>query len=307
MLNKIYLQGDLPQSPAGEKPKQAATVILVRPSDDNELEILLACRHSGQSFMAGAFVFPGGQLEQADYSEDILPHLLVSADFHPQALLQDDTLAPHEARSFFVAAIRETFEEAGILLGGDESGNFINFNCNKTSARFTSYRNAINSSNFTFNEVVRKEKIFLYPEALIPYSHWITPQSTAKRFDTRFFLACLPQNQHPVSDSAELTELMWITPQNALRMQLSKEIRLMPPTLKTIIELAQFSGIDDLIATAKNRIIYPILPQEFEKGVKLPHDPEYSLKQHKRPANQNEPSRVIWEDGLWKAVFHKQT
>jgi 8-oxo-dGTP pyrophosphatase MutT (NUDIX family) len=306
LLNKIYLQGDQPAAPAGEKPKEAATVILVREAKEDSWEIFLARRHRRQSFMAGAFVFPGGQLEPSDGDPELACHLEAPDIFNPQALLQDSGLTPDKARCFFVAAIRETFEEAGILLAGDESGNYVRFHSEEDIARYASHRRALNSGEISFTEFIRKERIFLFPEALIPYSHWITPQSAAKRFDTYFFLARLPRGQEPVSDCAELTELLWVTPQDALLLQSSREISLMPPTLKTILELAKFSSIEELFTAAKNRIIYPILPREFEKGVKLPHDPEYDLAQYRRPANPSEPCRIIMEDGVWRAAFYEE-
>ncbi len=154
-------------------------------------------------------------------------------------------------------------------------------------------------------EVLRIENIFLFPDALIPYSHWITPEGEKKRFDTRFFLARLPQGQKTVSDYNELTEFIWVTPQNALDMHHARKIILMPPTLKTVMELSHFADIDELFAAAKKRIFYPILPQIFEQGIKLPHDPEYSIEQYRRPPNPDEPSRIIAEEGVWKAAYYK--
>ena len=302
MLNKIYLQGDPPASSTTKKPKEAATVILVRQALDDSWEIFLARRHRHQSFMAGAFVFPGGQLENSDGDPELCG--LLADDFHPQALLQNNSLTEDAARGFFVAAIRETFEEAGILLAGDSCGNFISLQQEEVIARFSGYRRDLNSHQLSFQEIIHRENLFLFPNALIPYSHWITPESAAKRFDTYFFLARLPRGQEAVSDCAELTELLWVSPQNALQMHFSGKISLMPPTLKTITELAKFSSIEELLAAAKTRIIYPILPQEFAAGVKLPHDPEYDLLQYKRPANPDEPCRIIIEDGIWKAVFY---
>jgi 8-oxo-dGTP pyrophosphatase MutT (NUDIX family) len=304
LLNKLYLPGDRLAPPAEENPKEAATVILVRQAKDS-WKIFLARRHRGQSFMAGAFVFPGGRLEQSDSDPELACYMEAPGIFNPQALLQDAGLTPDLARAFFAAAIRETFEEAGILFACDEKGNFITFRNDEDVARVAAHRRALNSGQMSFAEIIRKEKIFLFPEALIPYSHWITPKIAAKRFDTRFFLARLPEGQEPVSDCAELTELLWVAPREALLMQSSGKITLMPPTLKTVMELAEFESIDELFAAAKKRVIYTILPQEFEKGVKLPHDPEYGLEQYRRPANPTEPSRIILEDGVWRAAFYE--
>jgi 8-oxo-dGTP pyrophosphatase MutT (NUDIX family) len=305
LLNKIYLQGDPPSSSTAEMPKEAATVILVRPSSEEGWEIFLARRHRRQSFMAGAFVFPGGKLEDSDSDPEFCRFL--ADDFQPQALLQDNTLTEDAARGFFVAAIRETFEEAGILLAGSARGNFISLRQEEVIARFSGYRRDLNNNQISFLEMLRREKLVLFPDVLIPYSHWITPQSAAKRFDTRFFLAILPRGQKAVSDCAELTEILWASPPSALQMHFSRKISLMPPTLKTITELAKFRSIEELFAVARKCSIYPILPQEFDKGVKLPHDPEYTLEQYRRPANPSEPCRIIMEDGVWKAVCYNDS
>ncbi len=287
-------------------PRDAATVILVRTLNDGSWELFLARRHRRQSFMAGAFVFPGGQLEKSDCESEISSLVFAADGFHPQVLLQDGSLTPDRALGFFVAAIRETFEEAGIFLAGDSKGNFITFHQEEALTRFAAHRQALNSASISFADILRKEKILLFPDALIPYSHWITPEGEGKRFDTRFFLARLPEGQKTVSDYSELTEFLWVTPQNALSMHYARKIILMPPTLKTVMELTQFSSVDELFAAAKRRILYPILPQIFEQGVLLPHDPEYGLEQYRRPANPDEPSRIIAEDGVWKAVFCKR-
>jgi len=286
-------------------PRDAATVILVRTLNESSWELFLARRHRRQSFMAGAFVFPGGQLEKSDCESELSSLVLAADSFHPEDLLQDNSLTPDRARGFFIAAIRETFEEAGIFLAGDSNGNFINFQQEEAFARFTAHRQALNLGEISFADVLRKENILLFPDALIPYSHWITPEGETKRFDTRFFLAELPQGQETVSDYKELTEFLWVTPQNALAMHLSRKIILMPPTLKTVMELTSFASVDELFAAAKKRILYPILPQIFAQGVKLPHDPEYGLEQYRRPANPDEHSRIIAEDGVWKAVCYK--
>lgn len=285
--------------------RDAATVILVRAINDGSWELFLARRHRRQSFMAGAFVFPGGQLEESDCEAELSSLILAADSFHPQALLQDNGLTPDRARGFFIAAIRETFEEAGIFLAGDDNGSFVTFQQEEDLARFSAYRKALNGAEISLADILRKEKILLFPDALTPFSHWITPEGEKKRFNTRFFLARLPRGQETVADCNELTEFIWVTPQNALSMHVSRKIILMPPTLKTVMELAQFASLAELFAAAKKRILYPILPQIFAQGVLLPHDPEYGLEQSRRPANPDEPSRIIAEDGVWKAVCYK--
>ena len=287
--------------------KDAATVILIRPSKSGDWVIFLARRHQKQTFMAGAYVFPGGQLEETDNDPQLENYIKTADVFDPCRLLQDSSLPREKALGFFIAAIRETFEEAGILLGGKTTGNFVSFHDEKVLKRFNDYRRELNSSQITLAEIARKENIFLFPDTLIPYSHWITPEFEKKRFNTRFFLAKLPPGQTPLADAMELTESLWVTPQKALEMHRQKEIILMPPTLKTIEELSAFRNIDELFSAAKTKIIYPILPQLTGNSLKLPHDPEYSIDAYKRPLNPNEPSRILVENGVWKTAYYNET
>jgi 8-oxo-dGTP pyrophosphatase MutT (NUDIX family) len=284
--------------------RDAATVILIRPSKSDDWEIFLARRHQNQTFMAGAYVFPGGQLEETDDDPQIGNYIKTADVFDPRRLLQDSSLSDEKARGFFIAAIRETFEEAGILLGGKTTGDFVSFHDEKVLKRFNNYRHQLNASQITLAEIARKEEISFFPDALIPYAHWITPEFEKKRFSTRFFLAKLPLCQTPVADAMELTESLWVTAQEALEMNRRKEIILMPPTLKTIEELSAFRDIDDLFSTVKTKIIYPILPQLAGKILKLPHDPEYSIDVYKRPVNLREPSRILAENGVWKTAYY---
>jgi 8-oxo-dGTP pyrophosphatase MutT (NUDIX family) len=285
--------------------RDAATVILIRPSKSGDWEIFLARRHQNQTFMAGAYVFPGGQLEETDEDPQLENHIKTADVFDPCRLLQDSSLPGEKARGFFIAAIRETFEEAGILLGGKSPGNFVLFHDEKVLERFNDYRHQLNASQTTLAGIAQKEEISFFPDALIPYAHWITPEFEKKRFSARFFLAKLPLGQTPVADAMELTESLWVTPQKALEMHRRKEIILMPPTFKTIEELSAFRDIDDLFSAAKTKIIYPILPQLQGNILKLPHDPEYSIDDYKRPMNLSEPSRILIENGVWKTAFYK--
>ena len=284
--------------------KDAATVILVRSGISDVWEIFLARRHQKQAFMAGAYVFPGGQLEETD-SDPQLENYIKTADlFDPCRLLQDNNLPKEKARGLFITAIRETFEEAGILLGGKTTGNFVSFYNQEVLKRFNDYRPDLNASQITLAEIAQKEKILLFPDTLIPYAHWITPEFEKMRFNTRFFLAQLPPCQTPVADTVELTESLWVTPQKALEMQRERKILLMPPTLKTIEELSAFKDIEELFSATKKKIIYPILPQLAGNSLKLPHDPEYSIEAYKRPPNPDEPSRIISENGVWKTAYY---
>lgn len=288
-------------------PKDSATVILVRRAQGKAPEVFLARRHATQSFMAGVYVFPGGQLEPAD--ADIAETKLLSANaaFQPHALLQDNTLTSEMALGFYICAIRETFEETGVLFARNASDDSIDFGNAIIQARFAAYRQPLNEGRITLAEIIRKEDLVLMPEMLTPYAHWITPEIAPQRFTTRFFLAEMPlHGQSAVTDKDELTSSLWATPRDALEIYAAGKIAMMPPTLKTLEEMSEFSTIDELFAAARNRKIYPIMPQPMKGGLKLPHDPEYSIEKYKQPARPGETSRFLMADGIWQSgVFHE--
>ncbi|MDP2853313.1 MAG: NUDIX domain-containing protein [Smithellaceae bacterium] len=280
-------------------PKESTTVILVRKNDAGLGEVFLARRHQRQSFMAGAYVFPGGQVDAADSDLGLSRYISATDNFTPQTILQDASLTEELAQSLFVCAIRETFEETGVLFA-QTGGIFIQLDSGQEIVRFAHYRQELNRGKISLQDIAAKENLFFACHALIPYAHWITPEIVPKRFSTRFFLARLPDGQTATTDSDELTDFLWVTPGDALQMQLNKEIMLMPPTLKTVEELAAFADIDELFEHTRHRTIYPILPEAAANILLLPHDPEYGIAKYKRPARPNEPSRFISVDGIWQ-------
>jgi hypothetical protein len=141
---------------------------------------------------------------------------------------------------------------------------------------------------------------------MVPYAHWITPFVEKKRFDTRFFLARVPDGQVPLHDAVEMTESLWIHPDRALDAYRLREIRLMPPTLKTLTELCRFGDTTALFQVARGRRIVPILPQACSLDgmatLLLPHDPAYGIDGFRQPPRPDEPSRIVFRDKLWQLI-----
>ena len=293
----------MPEPMQPSVPRESATVILVRGNSAGSWEVFLARRHRNSSFMAEAYVFPGGQVAHADTDARINSHISSPDGFHPPALLQDDHLSPETAQSFFICAIRETFEEAGVLVAKTSGGHFIKRDPYQDHTRYTAYRRELNAGGTTLLNIAQKENLLFPLENLIPYAHWITPEIMPKRFRTFFFLVRLPEGQTTTTDCSELTDSLWAAPGDILKMYYNREILLMPPTIKTLEELAAYADIDALFAETRGRAIYPILPEPGDNILKLPHDPEYSIEKYKQPARLNEPSRIFATDGLWKTGF----
>jgi 8-oxo-dGTP pyrophosphatase MutT (NUDIX family) len=279
-------------------------VILLRDRVEGPYEVFLMRRGRNQAFMGGAHVFPGGRLEEADADPELAACVggLCAAD--AKRLLQETDLPEATALGLFVAAIRETFEEAGVLLARDLHGSTVDLSAPETAARFAACRLELHENRMTLRELARREGLLYAPDLLIPYSHWITPEIETRRFDTRFFLARLPEGQIPVHDRMELTESRWLTPAFALTEHAAGRIVLMPPTLKTIEELLSFSDTARLFAAARSQRIPAILPDAFwtadSFGIRLPHDSEYTLSACKQPPHPGGSTRIVMEGGIWK-------
>jgi len=288
-------------------PLDSATIILLREAIGEHFEIYLMRRHRNHKFMGGAYVFPGGKLDK----EDCIPELFTYGNSlsieEVKQSLQEPDIPEEKAFGLFFNAIRETFEEAGILFAYKSSGEIINFSDADTRQKFAGYRLQIYEKKLSLYNLAKMENLQYSLDLLSPYSHWITPEIESKRFNTRFLLGIAPMGQVAAHDNMEMTESKWITPSNALKEHNTGKILLMPPTLKTIEELNEFHSTDSLIDSTKSRKINIILPQAFIDGeifgVKLPHDPDYTIKEFKIPLRPGEPSRIAMRDGKWRTEY----
>ncbi|MBU2053784.1 MAG: NUDIX hydrolase [Proteobacteria bacterium] len=305
METKGIFSGNGGESRVDKAPRDAATVILLCDRTDGTYEVFLMRRHRNQAFMGGAFVFPGGHLDAADADPGLAACIGGLSPADARRLLQEPDIPETTALGLFMAAIRETFEEAGILLARDAAGRPVDLAEPETAARFADYRLELHGGRLSLAEMARRENLRYAPDLLVPYSHWITPEIEARRFDTRFFLARFPERQVAVHDRMELTESLWMTPAAALAEHGAGRIVLMPPTLKTIEELLAFSSTEGLFTAARSRRIHPILPEVFRTadsfGIRLPSDSEYSRVARKQQACPGETTRIVMKDGIWKA------
>ena len=287
-----------------KKPLDSATVILTRESSQGQFKVFLMRRRRDQDFMGGAFVFPGGRLDEADCDLDLVPHTRGFTGAEAKRCLQAPDLPEEKALGLFFTALRETFEESGILLAYDTSGQIIDLAEGETAGRFAGYRLQIYDHRLSLRELAEQERLVFAPDLLTPYSHWITPEIESKRFSTRFFLARQPPEQIPFHDTIEMTKSQWLTPSTAIEQQNEGQILLMPPTLKTLEELNEFDSLDDLFLAARSREIRTILPEAFMTddgfGVRLPHDPEYKIEAYKQPPRPEETSRIVMRGDRWR-------
>ena len=293
-------------------PKNAATVILLRDKEPEGLEVFLLKRHEKSSFMGGNFVYPGGRVDRDDGSLEICS-LSKGITFEEAQKILGGITSPEESFAYWIAGIRELFEEAGILLAYDQSGNLFQFKNRDEQERFLNYRNSLHQGKMTICQMAQKEKLLLALEQLRYYAHWITPEARSERFDTRFFLARYPLGQEASHDQKETTAGVWLTPWKALEENLKGEVILSPPTLKTLEDLSRFKSIDDIFSSLKEREIHPILPilTKIPSGplIIFPWDLEYEIFQkgqipvhldHGLPSQPGDnTTRLILKEGIW--------
>jgi 8-oxo-dGTP pyrophosphatase MutT (NUDIX family) len=236
------------------KPRDAATLILLRNSDrpGGGIEVLLLRRHAQSAFLPGAHVFPGGVVEEADFAPEIAAPLCQGLSFDQAHRIIEDVSPPERSLGFFVAAIREAFEESGILLA--HSQRSID---ERRMMRLGGYRAEVHANPSNFVSRLREEGLNLATDALFYFAHWITPEVLPIRFDARFFVAAAPSGQEASPDGKETVQARWISPQDALEEHRKGMLKLAPPTFHSLSGLAEFRTADEAIASTYGKRIEP--------------------------------------------------
>jgi 8-oxo-dGTP pyrophosphatase MutT (NUDIX family) len=235
------------------QPRNASTVVLLRPAAGGKFEILLTRRPAQMRFLGGCYVFPGGAVHQDDYSPRVLERCRGLSGNDARKILASSH-DPEQALGHWVAVARELFEEVGVLLCVTESGDDIDGREQRATDRIELKRQAIVKNELDFGSFLESENLFCDLSRSIYFDHWVTPEIYSMRFDTRFYLAKLPQNQTPLTCSEEVTESLWVAPQDALLRIHRRDFPLLPPTTTVLAELAEIESWDAL------RSKYP-LPQ----------------------------------------------
>lgn len=230
--------------PASAPILPAATILVLR--DDPEFEVLMVQRHHQIEFASGALVFPGGKTHQGDHDPA-----------WAEACVGWDEVEP-EQRPLRIAAVREVFEEAGLLLGATRPLD--------PSACELSVRQAVDRGELPFLKVVRDldEKVDL--TALTVFARWITPPLTPKRYDTWFYVARAPADQLALCDGRETVDAVWIPPAEAVRMALSGERKVVFPTRMNLQLLAEARSAEDAIARSQARRLVTVEPKVEERA-----------------------------------------
>lgn len=259
--------------PSPATPAPAATLVLLRDRSGGGVEALLIERHRASKFAGGDFVFPGGKVEADDHHARAI-EACVGPDATEAARVLGVAAGP-DALGYWVGAIREAFEEVGVLLAYHEpNGRFVT-----TDARFEEYRRACHKDSNAFWAMVTAERLRLATDRLVYFAHWITPEEQPIRFDTRFFATEMPAGQEAVADEGEIVGVRWVTPREAVEAKVRGEMSLRLPTLKNLELFDGASSARAALARLAGRRVSPIRPRVIFEGttrrVLLPGDPRY--------------------------------
>jgi 8-oxo-dGTP pyrophosphatase MutT (NUDIX family) len=225
-----------------QKPRRAATVLLLRPVQPNGVEVFLTRRPDETAFLGGMYCFPGGAVQKDDCSAAMLRlcYGLSPADARRRISAH---LSPAEALGFWVAGVRELFEEAGVLLAVDSSGQPRPAAQERGHNLFEKHA-ALLQKTLSFRSLLESEKLLCDASRLVYFSHWQTPEQSTIRFDTRFFLAALPEDQTALPTSPEVPHSLWVTPDRALELFAKNELPLIFPTFASLRTLADFDSLE---------------------------------------------------------------
>lgn len=226
-----------PHQPA--LPLPAATVLLLR-EREGQLEVFMVRRNSGMAFMPGALVFPGGRVDIGDCDRSLRPLCGDVGDISDREL------------AYRIAAVREAFEEAGVLLARDETGAFV---CGKRLDRLATYRPLLEKDQITIGDFLREEKLTLACDLMAFCAHWVTPTDHRMRFDTHFFLAPTPDDHLGMHDGWESVDSLWVSPADVLAQKDNSDWYILPPTEVNLRLLLRSQTVEGAIALARGEDI----------------------------------------------------
>ena len=267
--------------------RPASTVVLLRQA--HPFDVFLVQRSDSIAFMGGAHVFPGGRVDTADHIEDI--DALGEGTTAASARMFD--VSAGVAVAHHVAALRELFEEAGVLLARPLA---------TPPARLAEYRRDLLAGTTAFADIIRREHLRLALDELAYFAHWVTPEIETRRFDTRFFLARAPEGQTPVHDDGETSHSEWLAPLDAIERSRDGRISLPPPTWTTLSMLAKFDSLDAVFDWARRKAIPRVQPRFEKRGDQTllfyPGDPMYPPVEGFDAAD----TRFVLENRRWRPI-----
>jgi 8-oxo-dGTP pyrophosphatase MutT (NUDIX family) len=236
------------------EPKLAATVILLRErthdlesDDDCEFEVFMAKRHEKARFMSEHHVFPGGSIDEQDSTKKSITKLVGMN----KTIINNLKDICDDPSNLWIAAIRELFEEAGILIATKKSENSLG-KIETKPKKLKKYQKKLQKNQITMTDVLTKEDLYYSAKNLTYFGRFITPEISPIRFDTQFFLCKFPRKQNINLFKDELTESLWGTPKQLIKNYKKKQIKLIFPQYSTLKRLKQFKTIQELFENSRN-------------------------------------------------------
>lgn len=220
-------------------PRPSATIVIVRPRDECP-EVLLVRRRAGDAF-GDSYAFPGGVVDH----DESAAHVVCDGRTADEA---DRILDVADGLDYYSAAIRELFEETGILLARDNRGNWADSRPEDDQSR-----KAVDRGELGWAEFLRRESLCMAGDALHYFAYWETPKMLPKRWKTRFFIAELPDGQVATHDGSEITDVRWLCPAEALELNGKGELPMPFPTVRTLVDLADFRTVDEMVDWARRQ------------------------------------------------------
>ena len=268
--------------------RPASTVVLLRPAEP--VEVFLVRRSDSIAFMGGAHVFPGGRVDATDRLDDIE----ATSDGMTAAVARMSDVPADVAVAHHVAALRELFEEAGVLLARPLTA--------RSTSQLERHRRELLAGTVAFADIIRAERLRLALDELAYFAHWVTPEIETRRFDTRFFIARAPDGQTPVHDEGETSHSEWLAPLAAIEQCRSGMISLPPPTWTTLSMLSRFGSIEEVLTWARTKPIPRVQPRFERRGDQTllfyPGDPMYPPVEGFDAAE----TRFVLENRRWRPV-----
>jgi len=227
------------------KPKQAATVILLRPAEPKGFEVFLTRRPDGMPFLGGMYCYPGGTVSKEDCRAAMIARTVGRTPKQARQII-GAAFTPEEAIGLWIAAVREVFEEVGVLLAADAPGVKMAMTPER-AARLALRHGELSAKTLSFAALLEREQLYCDLASLGNFSSWQTPGQFAMRFDTRFFLAAMPQGQTPLPTSYEVAHSVWLTPDRAMQLFSRNELPMIFPTFASLRALADFDTLDSVL------------------------------------------------------------
>lgn len=239
------------------EPRNAATVVLTRAGEHGP-EVYLLRRQTSMAFAGGMCVFPGGGVDQRDFD-----HTIAWAGPDPADWADRLGVDEHLARALVCAAVRETFEESGVLLAGPSADSVI---ADTTGDDWEADRQALEARELAFTEFLDRRGLVLRTDLLGVWSGWLTPIFEPRRYRTWFFVAALPEGQRTRDVSSESSSVTWLPIPEALEQVEAGQLMMLPPTYLTCLEVGQYDGPAAVVEASRERAVEMFMPEVISSG-----------------------------------------